>query len=92
MVSNIMLTLVFSAGVAAVYYLVPRRFRQWLRHTDDRADCNAATNANTLDDHVNSFDLFPCFVVCVCCLLAKGTRAERVLVISAPALRVELPQ
>ncbi|MEI3525295.1 MAG: hypothetical protein V8Q27_03535 [Eubacteriales bacterium] len=30
MVSNIMLTLVFSAGVAAVYYLVPRRFRQWL--------------------------------------------------------------
>ena len=69
-----------------------RRFRQRLRHTDDRADCNAATNANTLDDHVNSFDLFPCFVVCVCCLLAKGTRAERVLVISAPALRVELPQ
>ena len=69
-----------------------RRFRQRLRHTDDRADCNAATNANTLYDHVNSFDLFPCFVVCVCCLLAKGTRAERVLVISAPALRVELPQ
>ena len=30
MVSNIMLTLVFLAGVAAVYYLVPRRFRQWL--------------------------------------------------------------
>ena len=30
MVSNIMLTLVFSAGVAVVYYLVPRRFRQWL--------------------------------------------------------------
>ena len=52
-----------------------RRFRQWLRHTDDRADCNTSTNANTLDNHVNSFDLFPCFVVCprkerepnVCC-------------------------
>ena len=30
MVSNIMLTLAFLVGVAAVYYLVPRRFRQWL--------------------------------------------------------------
>ncbi len=30
MTSNIMLTLVFAGVTAAVYYLVPRRFRQWL--------------------------------------------------------------
>ena len=30
MISNVMLTLGFLAGVAAVYYLVPVRYRQWL--------------------------------------------------------------
>ena len=76
----------FAFGSNAFRTRSVRRFRQWLRHTDDRADCNTATNANTFDNHVNSFDLFPCFVVCprgerepnVCCCDFRACFARRV--------------